>query len=54
MIDIETRLRMLIEVAERDQSSIGWTITVFAPILTEAADEIDRLRAALHAEWNQP
>ena len=45
---------MLIEVAERDQSNIGQAITIFVPVLTEAADEIDRLRAALHAEWNQP
>lgn len=48
--DIASRLRMLVEVAERDQSSIGRTITIFVPVLTEAADVIARLCSELADE----
>ena len=43
--DLVSRLRMLIDVAGRDASPIGTAVTVFAPILGQAADEIERLRA---------
>ena len=43
--DLVSRLRMLIDIAGRDASPVGKAVTVFAPILTEAADEIERLRA---------
>ena len=43
--DLVARLRMLIDIAGRDASPVGREVTVFAPILGEAADEIERLCA---------
>lgn len=37
------KLRRVLEIAEGDPSMVGGTITAFAPLITEAADTIDRL-----------
>jgi hypothetical protein len=42
---VADKLRRIMEIAEGDPSMVGGTVTAFAPLLVEAADRLDEMKA---------